>query len=283
MCNKDKLSKRLIYLDSVKRSSGSIEDLVFDIHPQIERIEGYEILDFDVLQNPTTTPIASEDYDINADCNLFTWDDTLGATINSVIPIQNYSPTQLANEITLIMNTDQTSLVGVYTATYDNQTDKYTIQVDGILPFDLTTTDLTNSVYTKLGFDITIDHIGLLTYTAENTASIGSGSGSGSATDMLFVYLKSRNITNILMDAPRNVGILANSIHRVKIDGASTSTKNKVEFPVFIKCGGQRLSEIDIKMVDCFGNDVDFNGIDWSLTIMVYYEDLQLNLINRII
>lgn len=258
---RDQLNKRLVYLDSINRTSGTIEDSIFDIHPQIEHVVGYEILDFDIGKNPF--------YNITAKCNSFSWDDTGTNSIVSTIPIKSYTPIQFAQQIQDTMNADAIA-ADSYAVVFDAQTGKYTITEDSDT-FVLTTTVTLNSLYTKLGFNTNAVQVGATSYETDNV---------GDLNDLYFIFLKSRAITNILTDAPRNVGCLANSIHRVKIDVpfAGDINKNDIQFPTFINCNSHQLSTIDIQIVDNDGDEVDMNGVEWSMTIMLYYEHKHLNL-----
>jgi hypothetical protein len=255
------LNKRLLYLDSVNRTSGTVNDLVFDIHPQIEHVVGYEIVDFDIGKNPI--------YNITAECNDFRWEDTAANVIDSTIPIGGYTNTELANEMATQMNADAVA-VDAYTVVYDAITGKFTITEDSDT-FELTTTFLTDSLYTKIGFSTAADKTGATSYVGDSLVDINS---------LYFIYLKSRSITNILLDAPRDAGCLTNSIHRVKIDVpfGGDINKNDIQFPIFINCNSNKLSLIDIQVVDRLGIPVELNGMEWSMTLQVFYEHKHVNM-----
>lgn len=250
--NRTEIDKRIVYLDSINRSRGTIETPTFDIHPKIDNVLGFEVLQFDMPFNPF--------YNFTTACDTFDWQDSGGNNITSTIPVQNYTEDQLASEIETQMNAD-TIAADTYTVEYDAQTGKMTFTI-AALTFQLLPSTTTNSLYEKVGIES--DQTGGSTYT---------GTGIVDMNELFYVYLQSKNIKDILLDAPRDAGCLSNSLHRVKIDNDfKRRLDNHIPFPVFINCNGDKLSEIDIRLVDRLGNLVDMNGVEWSITIQIFYE-----------
>lgn len=253
-----KIDKRIIYLDSVNKTSGTNESPHFDIHPKIDNVVGFEVLNFDMPFNSF--------YNITSLCNTFNWTDSGSNALTSTIPIKSYSETELANEIESVMNSDTIAL-DTYTVEYVLQTGFITITENGS-NFQLNISTTSNSLYSKIGFET--DQTGATTYTGTKVVNIN---------ELFYIYLESKRIKDILLDPPRDATCLSNALHRVKINADfKDKLDNTIQFPVFVNCNGDRLTSIDIKMVDRDGNTVDLNGINWSITIQVFYEHKYLNL-----
>ena len=158
-----------------------------------------------------------------------------------------------------------------YTITYDEITQKVNIASDGVE----NVSTLTGDGWRVLGFDLTETITG-----ASNT----DGNGVAYTNTARHLRLLVNNITsnNVYVNNTTYGGIKQTNLQRVSVMIPITETRNEYQFftnhegPMIKLPNMSNIHELDVRLIDANGNDVDLNDVPWGFDVVIYKLKKQL-------
>tara|TARA_B100001013_G_scaffold28001_1_gene15359 strand:- start:2393 stop:3205 length:813 start_codon:yes stop_codon:yes gene_type:complete len=249
-----KYEKTLLFIDSVDRDNGNMNDFTINIELPRHRIKLIEVHSVEIPQ--CIYPIR-DNYN-----NTFKFIDT-GSTTRTFDIIQgSYS----INVLLSTLKTSMDTYGGTYTLSYSTITYKITIKENSNTNFSLIVSDKDNTLWKLLGFTGTSDLTGNYTYTASSIFNISQ--------EPSYIYLKSS-----LIHASKDKIITANKTKKKSYVSCLCKIPLEVPFgeilhhrpyiPLRFSVEERSLSNMRFWLEDNNGNLLPMER-DWSIGIILY-------------
>jgi len=204
--------------------------------------------------------IPSSYYNINENNNIINITDSLGTTANIIITVGNYNADTFKTEFELKFNA--AAFAGNATLDYNTITGKYSL-LSATVGTALTVNLITTTCRLPLG--VSIDAVGTLVFPFAAPPSLFP-----QPADFL-------GITKIKMNSDALAGgnFDSNKLNTTTLVDTISSTATPFGLIIYNSLGREsfvktkRIDEIDIQLLDQNNNFIDFNGIDWCMTLLI--------------
>lgn len=231
-----------IHFDSENRSSGTVSNYSITLNDRIDSVISVDI---------TSIEIPFSYYCINSTNNTINFEDNVPNSYTASVTAGNYSATEYATALETAMN----AVFAGFTITYNDNTNKFTWA--------------NASQFKILSSSSMGDNIGITTDSSLATSVTSDSSINLTGGNYLFIRSKALSVgrprtfvnekeKNVLYKTQVNVNPWDVITILPKSDGELHYSK------------GVDLSTIDFQLVDKDFNEIDLNGKNWSISLLVY-------------
>lgn len=237
-----------IHLDSSHKTSGSIEKFETKLTQHISKVTKLTLIGVEI---PFTF------YIFNSTNNKL--DIKVGAVTETMtLPDGNYTAQELASTLETLLNAGSFS---GFTVAFSSITLKY--KITNASNFDIIF--VANNFGSYLGYVTTATKTGANTYTSDNAANLSNDN---------YLLIKSYTLTTGLINRPINNNKESTVLFKVPI----FANRGGVVFYVppyemtYCYRDDKSLESIDLQIVDKYENQIDMNGINWSMSLLIDFE-----------
>lgn len=259
MTRNNKALKKTVYVKSSDRKTPlttTSTNIIVDIGENIHNINLIEVED---------AAIHNVIYNVNANNQNIYWNDTLAASHTTVIPIGNYTLTQILAAVKVGLDADETGAPTYTVEVPVAAVDEKVVITASAGTFELITTTTTNALWEVLGYSTIADKTGAGTYTAENIYNLTYTDYINIACPTLVDSMED----GLMFSDKQHRPILA-KIRRNDAWGSILflNPHSRVPYRASIKNQGNSLK---FELLDDNFLPISLNGHQWSMAIVIHY------------
>tara|TARA_R110002020_G_scaffold471306_2_gene698292 strand:+ start:488 stop:1447 length:960 start_codon:yes stop_codon:yes gene_type:complete len=200
-------------------------------------------------------------YNVNGKNNIINISDNVGTTASITIPEGNYNANTFASEF--ITQFNAAAFAGNATLSYKEISGKYSLMSD------TNSTNLTinlASTTCRLPLGIALDAVGTLVF----NYAVGNATLLPLPADFLGVTK-----IKLLSDALAGGNFDSNNLNTTTLVDTISATATPFGLIIYNSLGresfvkSKRIDEIDVQLLDQNNNLIDFNGINWTMTLLI--------------
>jgi len=199
-------------------------------------------------------------YPINANNNIFSWDDSNAAPITTTIPVGVYTPTTLATELGTQMTADTTD------------TNTYTVAVSALTKL-MTITSTGGAFVLNASGDNSLDRsIGLTkALVGPSPLTLQALPDLSHPRNVLIISnLVQAVLDDVFHSSNDNSGLQRQVLHKVRLDGQfGDIIMEEYHSPLTFRLKSKAFDFIDFRLEDDLENLIDLNGGEWSITLNI--------------
>lgn len=241
----DKFERVTLYFDSKFKTAGDDENYSITLAKPLNRIKQVEVV---------SVEIPYSFYVFTANNNVLKFNDENSTLQTATITPGNYSGTTISVELETQLNAASS---GGWTVTYNSST--YKLSMSRTSNFQLFTTDSTIA-----------STIGLL---ADSPVTTSHGfTGIANLSGPNYIYIRSVALTRPKKILPiENSNATSDILYKLALQtGPGTTITERNLFPTKLTYAvRQRMQTLDFRLEDLDGNQLDLNGLNWSITIIL--------------
>jgi hypothetical protein len=252
-----------LYINSKDLNSGSSTNFEYYLPQGISSLDSFYVKQVSIPYSAYVTVYPDKS---NTNSSYVSISDTVGLS-NVVLTAGNYSAPALAGALQTALNSSPGSRNTTYTVTYSSIEDKYTISSTSGNFIIYWVTGMNNNgqqLYRTFGFT-SANSTGASSYTSINAAVVSGTS--------LNYYIKSNTFT---LDGSYSYfqGVKDTVICQVPINVNPDGIIEYINFnPDLIPLKMMTMTNVNLQLVDEWGNEPLLNGLDWTLTLIFYNKD----------